>query len=55
MVIEERNLKPHILKSEIDRLIGDKEEMGKMSEAAKFFAKPDAAEKNRPRDYKVSH
>ena len=45
MVIEERNLKPHILKSEIDRLIGDKEEMGKMSEAAKFFAKPDAAEK----------
>ena len=54
-VIEERNLKPHILKSEIDRLIGDKEEMGKMSEAAKFFAKPDAAEKNRPGDYKVSH
>ena len=45
VVIEERNLKPHILKSEIDRLVRDKEEMGKMVEAAKFFAKPDAAEK----------
>lgn len=44
-VIEERNLKPHILKSEISRFIGDKEEMAKMAEAAKFFAKPDAAEK----------
>ena len=44
-VIEERNLKPHILKSEIDRLFADKEEMRKMSEAAKQFAKPDAAEK----------
>ena len=44
-VIEERNLKPHILKSEINRLFSDKEEMGKMAEAAKFFAKPDAAEK----------
>lgn len=45
VVIEERNLKPHILKSEIGRLFADKEEMAKMSEAAKFFAKPDAAEK----------
>ena len=44
-VIEEGNLKPHILKSEIDRLFADKEEMAKMSEAAKQFAKPDAAEK----------
>ena len=44
-VIEERNLKPHILKSEIDRLFADKEEMANMSEAAKQFAKPDAAEK----------
>ena len=44
-VIEECNLKPHILKSEIDRLFADKEEMVKMSEAAKQFAKPDAAEK----------
>mgnify|MGYP001569430344 FL=1 len=45
VVIEERNLKPHILKSEISRLISNKEELDKMSEAAKFFAKPDAAEK----------
>ena len=45
VVIEERNLKPHILKSEIDRLFADKEEMRKISEAAKLFAKPDAAEK----------
>jgi len=44
-VIEERNLKPHILKSEIDRLFAGKEEMMNMSEAAKQFAKPDAAEK----------
>ena len=45
VVIEERNLKPHILKSEIDRLFAGKEEMANMSEAAKQFAKPDAAEK----------
>lgn len=45
VVIEERNLKPHILKSEIDRLFADKEKLRKMSEAAKLFAKPDAAEK----------
>jgi len=44
-VIEEHNLKPHILKSEIDRLFTDKEELANMAEAAKQFAKPDAAEK----------
>jgi len=44
-VIEERNLKPHILKSEIDRLFAGKEEMANMSESAKQFAKPNAAEK----------
>ena len=43
--MEEYNLKPHILKSEIDRLFAGKEEMMNMSEAAKQFAKPDAAEK----------
>lgn len=43
-VIEEENLKPNILKSEIDRLMNDKEEMKKMSESAKLFAKPNAAE-----------
>ena len=45
VVIEERNLKPHILKSEISRLISNKEEMKNLAEAAKQFAKPDAAEK----------
>lgn len=45
VVIEERNLKPHILKSEISRLINDREGLGKMSAAAKLFAKPEAAEK----------
>lgn len=45
VVMEEHNLKPHILKSEINRLFADKEEMEKMAEAAKFFAKPNAAEK----------
>ncbi|RJQ31635.1 undecaprenyldiphospho-muramoylpentapeptide beta-N-acetylglucosaminyltransferase [Candidatus Parcubacteria bacterium] len=45
VVIEENNLKPHILKSEIDRIFSSKEEMKAMSEAAKLFAKPDAAEK----------
>ena len=44
-VMEEYNLKPHILKSEIDRLFAGKEEMMNMSEAAKQFSKPDAAEK----------
>ena len=36
VVIEERNLKPHILKSEIDRLIGDKEEIGKCPKRPSF-------------------
>ena len=45
VVIEESNLKPHILKSEIERLIGDKEGLKKMGEFAKHFSKPDAAEK----------
>lgn len=44
VVLEEDNLKPHILKSEIDRLLGDKEELVKMSESAKKFAKPNASE-----------
>lgn len=44
-VIEEMNLRPHILLSEIDRLINNKTELKSMSEAAKKFAKPDAAEK----------
>jgi len=45
VVIEEENLKPHILKSEIERLIDDKEGLKKMGESAKQFSKPNAAEK----------
>lgn len=44
-VIEERNLKPHILLSEIERLVSDQRKMKEMGEAAKSFARADAAEK----------
>jgi len=44
-VIEEKNLSPHVLQSEIEKLLNDKEKTAKMSEAAKKFSKPDAAEK----------
>ncbi|MBU4224008.1 undecaprenyldiphospho-muramoylpentapeptide beta-N-acetylglucosaminyltransferase, partial [Patescibacteria group bacterium] len=44
-VIEQRNLSPHLLQSEIERLLNDKKILEKMGEAAKKFAKPDAAEK----------
>jgi UDP-N-acetylglucosamine--N-acetylmuramyl-(pentapeptide) pyrophosphoryl-undecaprenol N-acetylglucosamine transferase len=44
VVIEEVNLTPHILLSEIDRLIGNSEILNKMSESAKKFARQDASE-----------
>ena len=44
-IIEEDNLSPHILFSEIQRLIAKEEEKKSMKEAAKKFAKPDAAKK----------
>ncbi len=44
-VIDERNLSPHILQSEVDRLLGDKDKLKAMGEAAKKFSRPDAAEK----------
>ena len=44
-VIEEKNLAPHLLLSEINRLIGDKIKMEEMQKAAFGFAKPNAAEK----------
>jgi len=44
-VIEQKNLSPHILSAEIDRLMQDAELRQKMSDAAKKFAKPDAAKK----------
>jgi UDP-N-acetylglucosamine--N-acetylmuramyl-(pentapeptide) pyrophosphoryl-undecaprenol N-acetylglucosamine transferase len=44
-VIEQRNLAPHILTAEIDRIVGDKALQAKMSEAARGFARPKAAYK----------
>jgi len=44
-VIEEANLSPSVLKTEIGRILEDKEKMKKMAEAAKGFVKKDAAEK----------
>ncbi len=44
VVIEEVNLTPHILLSEIDRLIGNPEKLNGMKTATKTFARPDAAE-----------
>lgn len=45
VVIEESNLGPNILSSEIDRLMQDKELRATMSEKAKAFARIDAAER----------
>lgn len=44
-VVEEKNLTPHILISEIDRITGDLILHDRMSAAAKDFFKPDAARK----------
>jgi UDP-N-acetylglucosamine--N-acetylmuramyl-(pentapeptide) pyrophosphoryl-undecaprenol N-acetylglucosamine transferase len=44
-VIEEKNLTPHILLSEITRLVTHPEDANRMSAAAKNFYKPDAARK----------
>lgn len=43
IVLEETNVTPHILISEINRLISNEAERQQMSEAAKKFFKPDAA------------
>ena len=45
IVIEQHNLAPHVLISEINRLIGDAALRAKMSEAARAYARPDAARK----------
>ncbi len=42
-VIEENNLKPHVLLAEIDHILGDNTLKEKMIAGAKTFAKPDAA------------
>jgi len=44
-VIEEHNLTPNILVSEINRLLSDKAKLASMEKATKNFAKPDAADK----------
>jgi UDP-N-acetylglucosamine--N-acetylmuramyl-(pentapeptide) pyrophosphoryl-undecaprenol N-acetylglucosamine transferase len=45
VVIEQHNLAPHVLISEIDRLVGDADMRAKMTEAAHAYARPDAARK----------
>lgn len=45
VVMEESNLAPHVLASDIIRLMENKDERAQMSIAAKAFARPDAAEK----------
>ncbi|HAE36878.1 MAG: UDP diphospho-muramoyl pentapeptide beta-N acetylglucosaminyl transferase [Candidatus Nomurabacteria bacterium GW2011_GWF2_35_66] len=44
-VIEEANLTPHVLISEIDKIINNKEKLALMKEGALNFANPDAAHK----------
>lgn len=44
-VVVQANLSPHILVSEITRIMNDRAMHARMSEAAKSFARPDAAEK----------
>ena len=45
VVIEQRNLTPHLLVAEIQRIAGDQALKTKMAEAARAFARPDAARK----------
>jgi UDP-N-acetylglucosamine--N-acetylmuramyl-(pentapeptide) pyrophosphoryl-undecaprenol N-acetylglucosamine transferase len=45
IVMEEKNLTPHLLVAEIDRIMGDQALALRMSEAARAFAPSDAAEK----------
>jgi UDP-N-acetylglucosamine--N-acetylmuramyl-(pentapeptide) pyrophosphoryl-undecaprenol N-acetylglucosamine transferase len=44
-VIEQQNLSPHLLQSEIEKLLANPERLKQMGESAKKFAKSDAAEK----------
>ncbi len=45
VVLEEKNLKPHLLLSEIEKILIDSERIQKMKSAAENFYHPDAAEK----------
>ena len=44
VVVEESNLTPHILMGEIRKLLADPSRLERMSQAAKSYSKPDAAE-----------
>jgi UDP-N-acetylglucosamine--N-acetylmuramyl-(pentapeptide) pyrophosphoryl-undecaprenol N-acetylglucosamine transferase len=44
-VIEEMNMTANILSSEIERIVGDKQTLENMANAAKAFNKPGGAEK----------
>ncbi len=44
-VIEEKNLSPHILLSEIDRILSQKDKLAEIKNRANQFSKPDAARK----------
>lgn len=45
VVVEQHNLSPHLLAAEIDRLMNDANAREQMSQAARSFARPDAARK----------
>jgi len=45
LVVEEQNMTPHILLSEIDKILKDPERRAKMAKSAAAFARVDAAEK----------
>ncbi len=44
-VIDEANLTPHVLVSEVDKILSNKEKLSIMKQSALSFASPDAAEK----------
>ena len=44
-VLEQKNLTPHLLAAEIDRIMGDESLRASMAAAAKAFARPQAAQK----------
>lgn len=45
LVMEEGNLSSHLLVSEIDKILNDKDKLDKMRKSALAFANPSAAEK----------
>ncbi len=54
-VIDESNLTPHVLVSEIDRIMNDKDKLEQMKESAISFANPDAALKIAEEAIKIAH